>query len=259
MNRSFRSTVFLAVLMAILLALSLGALGCGAGGAGEKPAIEDDPHYQVLFTDPAQQLAETSKASFTAELYREALAYEPALDDPGTQVGMGFWSGPNNHGSLVRVIDTINSNTSAPQKAIWDEGATSSYQYPSYFEMLQEHWYDRAYPENGKVTVFGRQYNDAHPVTIQQADEIWGQYSARYVDMAALIKRDTGVPVQAWCFVEGAKENRVFYTYELPRLKKLEMEGAVRVYFAKTQDANVAEASDWIEGTANAPAPLPAQ
>ena len=41
---------------------------------------------------------------------------------------MGYWSAAGNHGSLVRVLDTINSNTSSPQKAIWDEGATSSNQ-----------------------------------------------------------------------------------------------------------------------------------
>jgi hypothetical protein len=60
-----------------------------------------------------------------------------------------------------------------------------------------------------------------------------------------------------WCYVQGAKANRVFYKYELPELRSLEQKGAVQVYFAKTQDADWTNPRDWTPGTANAPSPVP--
>ena len=192
-------------------------------------------------------------------LYHEAETYEPLLHTPGTQVNMGFWSGRGNHGSLVVLMDAINdlppSPSQPPQRAIWDEGATSSNQYPSYVTMLNEHWYDRAMAKNGTVIVLGTSYTDPHPVTFVQADDIWGQYSQRYADMAVPILQATGKPVNVWCFVEGARAGRIFYTYELPELRTLEQEGAVTVHFARTRTANWTEPGDWIVGTANAPVP----
>ncbi len=234
----------------IIASLILGA--CGSGG-------EQGIIAAPVFTAPAQKLADTASPNFTQQLLAEAQAYEPLLGQAGTQVNMGYWSGPNNHGSLVRVLDSINAQpAAAAQKAIWDEGVQSSIQYPAYVTMLNEHWYERAQPVDGKVTIYGVQYTDPHPVTFQQADDIWGQYSQRYADMATFFLQETGNPVKAWCFVEGAKSNRIFYVYELPELAMLEQAGAVRVFFAKTRDADWQNADDWIEGTANAPAPIQA-
>ncbi len=201
-----------------------------------------------------------SSPDFTRMLYFEAETYEPLLHTPGTQVNMGFWSGRGNHGSLVVLMDAINdlppSPAQPPQKAIWDEGATSSNQYPAYVTMLNEHWYERAMAKNGTVTVLGTSYEDPHPVTFVQADDIWGQYSRRYADMAIPILQATGKPVNVWCFVEGARANRIFYTYELPELRQLEQNGTIRVYFARTRTANWTNAGDWTEGTAHAPVPV---
>ncbi len=94
---------------------------------------------------------------------------------------------------------------------------------------------------------------------MEQADLIWGRYSQRYADVVGLIYKATGKPVKAWCFVEGARANRIFYKYELPRLRRLEQEGKAQVYFARTRDADWSRPEDWIEGTANAPVPVPAQ
>jgi predicted small lipoprotein YifL len=246
------------VVICLLLVLSIA--GCGSKTVVSNPN-EKDAQYQTIFTDPATKLAETSSQQFTEELYDEAVAYEPLIEKKGTQVYMGYWSAKGNHGSLVRVLDAVNEGpaTTPPQKAIWDEGATSSNQYPSYDTMLEEHWYDRDNEKNGKVSIFGVTYTDLHPVTEQQANDIWGQYSQRYADMAKLIKRATGIPVKAVCFIQGAKANRVFYTYELPELKTLEASGDATVYFATSQDADPATPADWIQGTQNAPAPVPAQ
>jgi len=69
---------------------------------------------------------------------------------------MGYWSSKGNHGSLVRVLDTINDGpaTTPPCKAVWDEGATSSYQYPEYDTMLEEHWYERYVVKDGKQPAY---------------------------------------------------------------------------------------------------------
>ncbi|VVC02846.1 Uncharacterised protein [Candidatus Burarchaeum australiense] len=205
------------------------------------------------FTDPAVKLAELSSSNFTDVLFAQAVAFEPLLNQSGTQVHMGFWSGAGNHGSLVRLLDSVNSYASFSnfaQRAIWDEGAQSSLQYPAYVEMnAREHWYERASP--GGAVIYGVSYVDPHPVTFAQADAIWGVYSVRYADMAELIKKATGKKVEVWCFVQGAKPDRIFYTYEYPELQKLEREGVVEVHFAKTVDADWLNESDWMVGTGN--------
>jgi hypothetical protein len=217
-----------------------------------------DSPFLPLFTDPEQKLAGTASPAFTQQLFREAVSYDPRLNTAGTQVHMGFWSGRGNHGALVSLLDAINSQSGGepPQTAIWDEGVTAENQFPSYVTTLREHWYERSAPANGSVIIAGTGYADPHPVTFAQADRIWGQYSQRYTDMAALIRNATGKPVRAWCFVEGARADRVFYTYELPELRRLEKEGAVTVYFAKTRNADWTNPADWIEGTARAPVPV---
>ena len=212
-----------------------------------------------LFTAPSDKIAVFKDPLFTKQLYTEAIAVEPLLATPGTQVHMGFWSGKGNHGSMLRLLDAVNEGPVAsavpPDRAIWDEGASAYYNYPSYTQLLDEHWYERASGLNGSVLIFGKAYTDTKPVTFTEADEIWGQYSARYTDMAEPIAIATGKPVKAWCFVEGAKANRIFYAYELPQLRIIEQKGFVQVYFAKTPDADWTKPDDWINGTANTPSP----
>lgn len=211
--------------------------------------------FVPVFTDPGQKLAAVSDPAFSEQLYAEAVTYEPLLATPGTRVHMGYWSGPKNHGSLVVLLDTINSlpvsADGTGDKAIWDEGVTSSYQYPSYMTMQNERWYERAFPVNGSVLIMGREYTDPHPVTIGQTDEIWGRYSQRYAMMAVPLKKATANPVNVWCFVEGAKKNRIFFTYEYPVLQELESQGIVTVRFAKSRAADWQNPSDWTLGTAN--------
>ena len=256
MRRSHPLTSLIVVALCLLLVTF--AAGCGSSSSGG--SVQNDQQYKFIWTDPTAKMAETSSQQFTKELYEEALAYEPLLGKNGTQVYMGYWSSKGNHGSLVRAIDSVNEGSppTPPSKAIWDEGATSSYQYPSYDEMLEEHWYDRDNPKNGKVVIFGKTYTDPHTVTSQQADEIWGEYSQRYTDMAKMIKSATGKPIKAMCYVQGAKANRVFFKYEFPELKTLESNGDAVIYFAKTQDADPANPADWAQGSQNAPAPVPA-
>ncbi len=215
-----------------------------------------------IFTNPVTKTAEVTTSTFTTELYNEAVAYEPLLAKSGTQVNMGFWSAAGNHGSLVRVLDAINAFSPAAgepsQKGIWDEGAQTSLQYPAYVTMLAEHWYERLTITDGKVTIYGVQYTDPYTITLAIADDIWGKYSQRYADMATLFHQVTGKPVKVWCFVQGAKSNRIFFAFEFPELQALEQAGDVQVFFAKTQDASWTTPTDWDEGTQNAPTPIQA-
>lgn len=55
--------------------------------------------------------------------------------------------------------------------------------------------------------------------------------------MAVAIKEATGNAVKTWCFVEGARANRVFYVYELPELEALEAQGPSRISFLHHQAA----------------------
>lgn len=91
-----------------------------------------------------------------------------------------------------------------------------------------------------------------------EADDIWGAYSQRYADMATSIEQSTGSAVKVWCFVTGARRNRVFFTYEFPELQELEAAGTVQVFFAKSIDSDWAVPTDWDEGTENAPTPVDA-
>lgn len=265
MSRPARIRLFALVLLAAVLMLSIA--GCGEKGSATKPdtlsEIKKLPEYKTLWTDPSVKLEEISGDDFTRKLYLEEQGFAPEITKPGTQVYIGFYSGPGNHGNLVKAIDAIGSQQStdsAPApKVFWCEGTSNSYQFPSYVTMLREHWYDRAYPAGGKVTIFGESYKDPHTVTPEQADKIWGQYSQHLAKTAELIFKATGKPVIALCFVQGAKANRIFYTNEFPALKELEKKGAVRILFAKTPDADYQDPAGWTEGSGTAPPAVPAQ
>jgi len=261
------------------LILAAGALLCcltlpPAGGADQARAQgvhldgygNFDPYTPIL-TKFDVKIAVTGDIRFASVLINDAVNYEPLLLTRGTQVHMGFWSGWGNHGSLARLLDNINegqnvgynkkkcsTDSTARNCAIWDEGQTTSQQYPSYVRMVEEHWYDRgnAGPDSWTVTIYGKIYRNINPLTFPEADVIWGQYSQRYADMAREFHRRTGKTVKVWCFVEGARKNRIFYAYEYPELQKLEREGVVKVYCAKTQDAKWTNPNDWTDGLGSA-------
>jgi hypothetical protein len=218
------------------------------------------PAHEPVFADPAATMREIGDPGYTRQLYAEAVAYEPLLAAPGTQAHMGFYSAKGNHGSLLRLLDAINEGPAAgatpPNRAIWAHGVNAYYQFPSWVRVMDEHWYERAAAVNGTVTIFGRSYQDPYPVTIGQAEASWAEYSRRFADMAGLIARATGKPVKIWCYVEGARPGRIFYTAEYTTLQKLETEGLVEVYFARSQDAEWDNPADWINGTKNAPPPV---
>ena len=112
-------------LVSILAVVVLFA-SCGNGDG----SVVQEP----IFADPAAKLTQLSSQDFMQLLLDEAAALEPLVTTLGTQMHMGFWSAAGNHGSLVRVLDSINATASTatpPQRAIWDEGSTSSIQYPS--------------------------------------------------------------------------------------------------------------------------------
>jgi len=214
---------------------------------------------QPIFTDPAVKLSQVSSQDFTALILSEAVEMEPTVNTSGAQIHMGFWSAAGNHGSLVRVLDSINATSSSatpPQRAIWDEGVSSSIQYPQYVLMNNEFWYERASFTDGVGVIRGITYADPYPVTMANANDIWGGYSQRYADMATSIQQATGNTVKVWCFVAGARRSRVFFTYEFPELQTLEAANVVQVFFAKTIDADWTVSADWDEGTQNAPTPV---
>ncbi|MFA6226671.1 MAG: hypothetical protein WC620_11005 [Methanoregula sp.] len=263
LNQRTIGIVLLLILASILLLSVTGILPLVTGVvplapcpvAACNPGSVPDQQNILVFTAPSDKIAGLKDPAFTGKLFAEALAAEPLLATPGTQVHMGFWSGKGNHGSMLRVLDTINEGPGAaavpPNRAIWDEGTTAYYNYPSYTQLLDEHWYERASVMNGTVRIFGRAYTDPYPVTFAELDMIWGLYSSRYTDMAEPIAIATGHPVKVWCFIQGAKTNRIFYTYELPQLRLLEQKGYAQVYFVKSPDADWTKPEDWINGTAN--------
>lgn len=211
-------------------------------------------------TSPGDKLSVLSNEGFARKLFDESTALEARLGQPGTQVHMGFYSGPGNHGSLARLLDDINSYEATDgviHKAVWDEGVTSSLQLPSYVLMNREAWYERAYPVDGKAVVYGVPRADFVSVTPEQADALWGQFSRRYTGQASLFKEATGRSVEVWCFVQGAKANRIFYTNEFVELQRMEAEGVVNVHFAKTANADWNDPADWTHGTVNHPPALP--
>lgn len=238
-------------------ALSLLALflfGCGQNNYS---------YSGPMFTNPAAKIVELSDASFVTKLLNEALALDHVIDNPNTRVHMGYWSLGANRPRLIKVLDAINSYVSTEAyRGIWDEGITTATakQYPSYITMNMEYWYERAYPlSDGTVSIEGVHYIDPFPVTVKQADDIWGAYSQRYAEMARLLRQKTGITPEARCFVQGARANRVFYTYELPKLISLEATGDVYVFFAVTTEADWTKPANWVQGTANAPTPEAAQ
>ena len=256
----------LLIVLLVLLGVGLFALGVvSASYFAPKPApvaaIAEADFATPTFVDPEAKLIELSDSAFTRKLLDESAALEPALEASGTQVHMGFYSGPGNHGNLARLLDAINgykSTDGVVHKAIWDEGVTTSLQIPSYVSMNREAWYERAYPTtDGAVVVYGVPRSNITTIPPAKADEIWGQYSRRYADQATAIRAATGKPVEVWCFVQGAKANRIFYTNEFVELKRLEAEGVVNLHFAKTADADWQNPDDWTHGTANAPPALP--
>lgn len=248
----------------LVISLSVFAVcGCGvtpASNISSTATVSSSP----IFTDPVLKVTQMQSQGATAELLNEAFLLNSKLKNTNVQIHMGYWSAGTNRAALMTLLDSINDEAASLQNpgnlAIWDEGVTTatSRQYPSYITMNLEYWYDRKNAVNNRVTISGIIYTDPYTVTLKQADDIWGGYSRRYADMAAYFYEATGKPVKAWCFVQGAYANRVFYTYELPELEILEAAGAVKVYFAKTQNADWKNSSDWTEGTANAPTPLPA-
>jgi hypothetical protein len=244
------------VFLACILAASFLLGGASPSGPASCPAVSS---HEPVFVDPVEKLKQVRDPAYTQQLFSEAVAYEPLLATPGTQVHMGFYSAKGNHGSLLRLLDTVNEGPAAkadpPNRAIWAMGINGYYPYPSWERMMNEHWYERAFPVNGSVMIFGKSYRDPYPVTFEQADAIWAGYSERFAMMAEPVAKATGKPVKVWCFVEGAKADRIFYTIELPALKKLEDQGLVEIYFAKSQDAEWNNMTDWIKGSANTPAP----
>jgi len=246
----------------VILACILAALFLLGGTSVFSPAPASCPTilpHEPVFVDPVEKLQQVRDPAYTQQLFNEAVAYEPLLATPGTQVHMGFYSAKGNHGSLLRLLDTVNEGPAAtanpPNRAIWAMGINGYYPYPSWERMMNEHWYERAFPVNGSVMIFGESYHDPYPVTFEQADAIWAAYSDRFAAMAEPVARATGKPVKIWCFVEGAKADRIFYTVELPALKRLEEKGLVEIYFAKNPQAEWNSMADWIQGSANAPVP----
>lgn len=222
---------------------------------GQQAQPSDGP----IFTDPAVKLAQLSSPEFTIQFFAEAIAQDARLSRSGVRVNFGFWSRSPNRDNLIRLLNDINSYSSSEVfLGIWDEGTTTATadQYPAYITMNKEYWYERAYPlSDGTVSIEGVHYVDPHPVTTLEADAIWGAYSQRYADMAALIRQATGVTVEVWCFVQGARSNRIFYAYELSELVSLEANGDVYVHFATTYEASWLDLNQWITGTQNAPTP----
>lgn len=236
-----------------LVLFSLCLAGCGQNNQSSTGPI---------FTDPAAKIIELSDRSFSTKLFNEALVLEAKLAQRNCRVHMGYWSRYPNRDNLIRLLDAVNSYSSTEtHRAIWDEGTTTStaYQYPSYVRMNQEYWYERTTPSSdGTVLIGGARYTDPYRVTTADADRIWGLYSQRYADTAAIIRALTGITVESWCYVQGARANRIFYSYELPVLISLEASGDVYVHFATTYEASWLDPGKWITGTSNAPTPEPA-
>jgi hypothetical protein len=250
-------------LLLVLAGMLLFALGYWTGGRvspeTDGATVGAGSLSDPLRATPNDKLAVLSDDAFARTLFDESTALEARLARPGTQVHMGFYSGPGNHGNLVRLLDDINNYTATDgvvHKAVWDEGVTSSLQLPSYVRMNREAWYERAYPVDGKAVVYGIPQADFVSVTPEQADAVWGQFSRRYTGQAPLFKEATGRSVDVWCFVQGAKANRIFYTNEFVALRRLEAEGVVNVHFAKSADADWTDPADWTLGTANHPPAL---
>ena len=254
---SMPTKAFLKKFLALALLSIMLCCGCGIQNAAipQSTAAVITP----IFTDPAVKLAEVASSGFTTGLVNEAIDLKPGINAYGNQIHMGYWSGGNNRAYLVNTLNSINapSSSAVTNIAIWDEGVntSSSYQYPAYITMNYEYWYERVSEVNHILIVNGVSYVDPYTVTLANANDIWGGYSQRYADMTTYFYEKTGNKVKAWCFVQGAYANRVFYTYELPQLRILEAAGVVTVYFAQNNNADWRNPADWLVGTENAPIP----
>ena len=70
--------------------------------------------------------------------------------------------------------------------------------------------------------------------------------------MAIEFHKTTGKPVEAWCYIQGSRPERVFWRHELPVLQKLESAGIVKVHFAKETSSRWNNPTDWFHGTDSA-------
>ncbi len=240
-------TIFILFFSFLVILISCGQL---------IPPTNDKP----IFTDPLVKIDLVSNPNFVIQLISDAVFIDQRCANHLTQINMGYWSGSGNRDGLIHLLNQISySSFPWPEIPVWDEGISTSNNFPSYKLMNQEYWYERANAVEGRVTINEIVYIDPHPVTFTQADEIWGQYSTRYAEMARDFYRYTQRIPKAWCFVQGAKANRIFYKYELPALRILEKEKMVKVYFAQSKTADWHNPADWKEGTENAPTPITEQ
>ena len=226
----------------------------------------------VVFEDPAIKLAEVQRPDYTQRMIREAIALEPALNVRGTQVHMGYWSGGGrlNEEALLSLLSRINTPPPGGGRptdvAMYDGGLTITRPFPSYVEMTRAAWYPRSNAPGGRFSMpDGSTFVDPHRVTFPQANEIWGQFSARYAQMAIDLATITGKPIEVWCFVEGAAADRIFHQYELPVLRDLKALGVIgKINYAKTRGADWTKPADWQDtpqvptpGRTGAPPPTP--
>ncbi len=234
--------------------------------------------YRPIFTPYDLKYKETNDPRFAGVFFEQAVAYQPLVATKGTEVHMAFYSGPPsslpdagaNRGRAVRVLDSINSQTTAPNGdvihtgcnprkketdepptcGVWIEGANTTNQYPLFVKLLEEHWYDRA-AAAGKstVSIYGKTYPNIHPLSTNhpcgQADQIWGNASRRNVDSIRGFYLKTGKKVQVWALVQGAGPTRVFYQFEYPELKKVQDEGIAVIHCAIAPPAGAETQPDW--------------
>lgn len=207
------------------------------------------------WTAPDVKIRAMEGPPFVAQLWDEFKLVTRKKSYKDVQVHMGYWSGGGmngpNRGGLMHLLEAGSSGKT--DIAVWDEGDAYT-QLPSYMTMLDEAWYERITKPKLTWDVDKQKYDNKSPVSLAQADKIWGLYSQRYAEIAEQAFKASGKKVQVWCYVKGALPGRVFQKYELPILKALEKEGSVDVHFAKNAKADMTHAGDWLTGTANAAA-----
>lgn len=242
----------------------LSLLFTGATGSARAWSDGYDP-YKPIFTPFDLKNFETSDQRFALNFRNQAVGYQPFVTTRDTEVHMAFYSGPaktsdpasdkyrgSNRGKAVRVVESINQKSKlnwgcnakdpndpqTPQDtrcAVWIEGATTTNQYPLFVRLLEEHWYDRAFPNSDKsVTIYGKKYPNLFPLPdgLKSADQIWGNVSTRNVESIRGFYQATGKKVQVWALVQGAGQDRIFYQFEYPALQKLEEDKIITVHCA---------------------------
>ncbi len=199
----------LAGLLALSLALLLSAAGCsGSGGGSPPPGDIPDP----VFADPVEKIARTGDVDgFSRTLYDQYVHQDPWLVDSSVspEIHMAFFGGPNNRGRALAYLDTTNwagrQAGRTPAKAIWIMG-NGDWQYAAYRQANEsERWTDRASqesvtPPTDQVRLHGQVYVDPFPVTWDQNNAIWANYSVAYASMAKLF-HGGGRTVRARFFV----------------------------------------------------------